>query len=642
MGRRKPLNLQGRLVIGFLIAAGLTGLVATLVGIRIINTHTIEMIHNELRQDINTARLIYNYHLERLASQVQFIALRYPLTEALTAGDDRSMLVLRRLIRSGSSPGLDMLTITDRTGTVVFRAGNPPAKGDTLREDRLIQRCLSEKTPIATSARLSLSAITRENPALAKRVSIPIIKTPHAIPIQGAALTDGMVLRAAYPITDKEGNPLGVLVGGILLNRDYTIVDAIKEFEYRETYQGHDLGFSTIFLDGVRISTNVLTADGKRAVGTVLSQEVYTHVMRGTEWIGRAFVVDDWYLSAYVPIYDLENRIIGMLYTGILEAKYRDLKRRTLWIFLGVTSLGMVIAFLISYALGVSLIRRIKVLKQAASAIADGDLSYQLPADKSSGFDTLDEAFNNMARSLQERDERLQKAFSQITSAERLTALGQMAAGVAHEINNPLGGILLYANLVLEDMDSQDPRRENMEKIIYQTHRCKEIVQNLLDFSRTPSGEMMPVDLNTIIQTSLRLVKDQSPFTGITIELSLQEDLPPIHGDRLRLEEVFLNLFANAADALGGNGVLGIRTARAGDNLIETTVADNGPGIDPAYLPHIFEPFFSTKEPGQGTGLGLSITYSIIRNHHGSVHVESTVGQGTTFTILLPIAEDHV
>ena len=149
----------------------------------------------------------------------------------------------------------------------------------------------------------------------------------------------------------------------------------------------------------------------------------------------------------------------------------------------------------------------------------------------------------------------------------------------------------------------------------------------------------MPVDINTIIQTSLRLVKDQSPFTGIPIASSLQQDLPSIQGDRLRLEEVFLNLFANAADALGGRGVLSIRTARAGDNLIEITVADNGHGIDPAFLPHIFEPFFSTKEPGQGTGLGLSITYSIVRNHHGSIHAESAIGQGTTFTILLPIAE---
>lgn len=637
MGRRKPLNLQARLVIGFLIAAGLTGLVATMVGIHIINAHTLDMLHSELRQDINTATLIYNYHLERLASQVQFVVLRYPLTKTLRTEGEENRPGLQRLIRKGPGPGLDMLTVIDRHGTVVFRAGNPAEKGDSLREDPVIRRCLQNKAPVTSTARMALAAIARENPTLANRARIALVQTPQAIPLTDTVLQEGLVLRTAYPILDGSGDLLGVLSGGILLNRDYTIVDAVKAIEYRETYQGHDMGFSTIFLGGVRIATNVIGADNQRAIGTLVSRPVYARIMQGQEWIGRAFVVNDWYMSAYVPIHDLDRHIIGMLYTGILEAKYRDLKLKTLLIFLGVTTLGMAVAFCISYALGSSIIRRIGMLKKAAKAIASGDLDYRLPTGKASGFDILDEAFNNMASSLRERDERLQKAFSQITSAERLAALGQMAAGMAHEINNPLGGILLYANLVLEDTQPDDPRRANLQKIISQTHRCKEIVQNLLDFARTPSGEMVPLDINKTIQTAINLVKDQPAFAGITIAVALPDDLPTIYGDHLRLEEVFLNLFLNAADALQGKGKLTIRTAHAGNGAIQITVADTGRGIEKAYLPHIFDPFFSTKEPGQGTGLGLSITYGIIRNHHGSIHVQSEPGQGTVFTILLPI-----
>jgi two-component system NtrC family sensor kinase len=248
----------------------------------------------------------------------------------------------------------------------------------------------------------------------------------------------------------------------------------------------------------------------------------------------------------------------------------------------------------------------------------------------------LDEAFNNMARSLKDRADRLQKAFQRITSTERLASLGQMAAGVAHEINNPLGGILLYSNLVLEEMSSGDTSRNNMEKIIYQTERCKKIVQNLLDFARTPSGDMEPLSINEVILTTLNLVKDQSIFHGIEVKTELAPELPSVMGDLSRLEEVFLNLFINAVDAMQGKGTIKISSRLSSTGMVKIYITDTGKGIDKAYLPHIFEPFFTTKEPGQGTGLGLSITYGIIQKHGGIIDVESEPGKGTTFAITLP------
>jgi two-component system NtrC family sensor kinase len=248
----------------------------------------------------------------------------------------------------------------------------------------------------------------------------------------------------------------------------------------------------------------------------------------------------------------------------------------------------------------------------------------------------LDEAFNNMARSLKDRDDRLQKAFQRITSTERLASLGQMAAGVAHEINNPLGGILLYSNLVLEEMDPDHASRKNMEKIIYQTERCKKIVQNLLDFARTPSGDMEPLRVNKVILTSLNLIKDQSIFQGIDVKTDLMDNLPLVMGDLSRLEEVFLNLFINAVDAMEGRGKIKISSRISSTGMVKIYITDTGKGIDKSYLPHIFEPFFTTKEPGQGTGLGLSITYGIIQKHGGFIDVESEPGKGTTFIITLP------
>jgi two-component system NtrC family sensor kinase len=410
-----------------------------------------------------------------------------------------------------------------------------------------------------------------------------------------------------------------------------------------EKYKGREIGVATIFQGGVRISTNVMTKDNKRAIGTILSKQVYDRVIKeGKDWVGRAFVVHDWYITTYTPIFNMDKKLIGVLYTGILEAKYRDIKWEMIWINLGITTLGMIIAFIISLRLGNTIIKRIRILKKATEAIASGNLDYKLSPDKISGFDMLDEAFNYMSRSLKDHNDQLQKMHHQLAKTEKLTALGEMAAGVAHEINNPLGGILLYSNIVLEDIPEDSPARENMQKIIYQTNRCKEIVQSLLDFARTPTGEMLPLQINQIINTSLKLVKDQSMFHGIEIEAKLAENLPETIGDRSRLEEVFLNLFINAADAMNGSGKLTIATGLSTNNSIRILISDTGKGIDKEHLSHIFEPFFTTKEPGQGTGLGLSIAYGIIQKHNGTIDAECKPGTGTTFIISLPAYKGKV
>jgi two-component system NtrC family sensor kinase len=215
-----------------------------------------------------------------------------------------------------------------------------------------------------------------------------------------------------------------------------------------------------------------------------------------------------------------------------------------------------------------------------------------------------------------------------------------MAAGVAHEINNPLGGILLYSNIILEDVAEDSPLKENIQKVIYQTNRCKEIVQSLLDFARTPTGDMIPLQINQIINTSLKLVRDQAMFHGIEIEVNLAENLPEVKGDISRLEEVFLNLFINAADAMKGGGKLTITSRLGRKDTVRITITDTGIGIDEKYISHIFEPFFTMKEPGQGTGLGLSIAYGIIKKHKGTIDVECKQGRCTTFIICLPVHKE--
>jgi len=640
------LDLQSRLALGFLIATCLTGIFATIISIWTINKSTIAEVQNRVRMDINTAKLIYNNKNEKIMSLIQFTAEGSDLHNLIKKGDTQGMRFLQELIRKGTGTQhcndnvfLDMLTVVDASGKVLFRAANPAISKDSILHDPIVRSCKGKKTPLSSTELMPIQDILRENPNLLERVQTEIIKTPLAADIKEDKLSAGMVMKAAYPVVDKKTNVLlGVLVGGVLINKDNEIVDKIKETVYHgEKYKGQDVGVATIFQGGVRISTNVMTKDNKRAIGTILSKEVYDRVIiEGKDWVGRAFVVKDWYITTYTPIFNMDNKLIGILYTGILEAKYKDIQRGMIWTNIGITILGMIIAFIISLYLGNTIIKRIRILKKATEAISSGNLDFKLSPDKISGFDMLDEAFNQMAKSLKEHNDQLQSMHQRLVKTEKLTALGQMAAGVAHEINNPLGGILLYSSLVLEDIPADSPERDNIQKIIYQANRCKEIVQSLLEFSRTPTGEMAPLNINEVINTSLKLVKDQAMFHGIEIESSFAENLPEVMGDRSRMEEVFLNLFINASDAMAGKGKMTIKTMLNKDDCVIISISDTGKGIVKEHLPHIFEPFYTTKEPGKGIGLGLSIVYGIIQKHKGTIDAESEPGRGTTFIISLP------
>jgi signal transduction histidine kinase len=231
----------------------------------------------------------------------------------------------------------------------------------------------------------------------------------------------------------------------------------------------------------------------------------------------------------------------------------------------------------------------------------------------------------------------LEETHLKLLHSEKMASLGKLAAGVAHEINNPLGGILLYANLLFEDMPPEHPQSANLKKIIDQTLRCKDIVKELLDFGHQAEHNMVMCDINQILEQSISLLSRQSSFHNIQIIEDIDPHLIPIIADPGQLNQVFINLITNAADAMNGTGILTVRTySLLEEGKVGVEISDTGCGIPPEVLPRIFDPFFTTKDMGKGTGLGLSTVYGIIEEHGGTIDVRSQPNQGSTFILRLP------
>ena len=230
----------------------------------------------------------------------------------------------------------------------------------------------------------------------------------------------------------------------------------------------------------------------------------------------------------------------------------------------------------------------------------------------------------------------LEEAEIQLLQSEKIASLGRLAAGVAHEINNPLAGILIYAEMLMRDVKHNPQWRQDLQEIIDQTLRCKQIVIRLLEFSRQPLGHKISFEVNELLDRSVALLSNL--FQEIDFELDLQFDLPPVVGDSGQIQQVFTNIITNAAYAMDGKGRLVISSSFDQDGgKVVLTFTDTGPGIQPEIADKIFEPFFTTRRPGEGTGLGLSVAYGIVQQHGGEIQAGNAPGGGAEFIITLPL-----
>jgi two-component system, NtrC family, sensor kinase len=646
-------SIRARLTKIFALTILIPSMVTATVGVLMIREQVYVQAQARMTSDLETAKLIYLNNLERLKESLRIHATRMVIYLALERRDPSALSAEMEKIRT--SERLDILTIMDASGKVFYRTRNSLVAGDDARHDEFVKYVLENRAPVSSTAILPREELLKESPELAAKAGMEITPTPMAGPSGKTSITSGMLLRGAAPVFTVNGRFLGVLVGGILLNRNYDLVDRVRTTVFKEeAYKGLPIGTATIFQDDVRISTNVMNADGSRAITTRVSDEVAAAVlMRGETYRGRAFVVNDWYIAAYTPIRDLLGSVIGMLYVGTLERPYQDILWRNIYVFVGITLLAVALVSMVAISVAHYISEPIHAMATAARKIAEGDYSQKVSVATNDEIGFLARNFNQMVselvrahQELREWGETLEKKVEQRTAelkdmhahliqTEKLAGVGKLAAGVAHEINNPLTCVLTNSSLMLSDLAPDDPWREDLQSIVDETLRCRKIVKGLLDFSRQTKPQKQALDLNGVAEDVLALVKNQASFQNITIEMELDPKLPAVFADRDQIRQVVLNLLLNAADAMFRGGELHIRSRYdTASNHVELSICDNGQGIPVEIRDKLFEPFFTTKKTG--TGLGLAVAYGIMQRHKGELRVESTPGRGTTVTMVLP------
>lgn len=370
-----------------------------------------------------------------------------------------------------------------------------------------------------------------------------------------------------------------------------------------------------------------------------------------------------------------DQKVLGVIETDFSTATVDKTIRQNR---IGTILFGGLFVSIISVTLCIILYnfvsKPISLLEEGMKRIAQGDLDYEIKINTSDEMGLLARTFNNMTKDIkrykenmenwtktleeeiQKKTAEIMKAHEQLINAEKLASLGRMAAGVAHELNSPLTGIVTFAHLMLKRLPPENKQdREDLEIIIEQANRCSKIIKGLLGFSRKATAERVEININTLLDSTIAMVRNQAKFHNIKFVLNYDESLPMIHVDPNQMQQVFLNLLINAADAMNERGQITIATRTVGESeetpwfkmghphegkkYIEIEFTDTGPGIPEEYMGKIFEPFFTTKPVGKGTGLGLAVSYGIIKRHGGNITVRSEPGKGASFFIRLPVEE---
>ncbi len=497
-------------------------------------------------------------------------------------------------------------------------------------------------------------------PHLAQRLNIALIPTQGAAPSTRSVEDQALVMLASHAITDAQGQPMAWLRAGVLLNQNLALIDHINHIVYPEgSLPLGSVGTATLFLDDVRVTTNVRLFQDQRAIGTRVSKAVREAVLvRGETWLDRAFVVNDWYVSAYEPLHNGQGARVGMLYVGYLETPFRQTKYGILALIVGIFAIAMVLAAWLSLRWARSIFQPVELMNRTMQQVEDGNAAARvgpLPQQDELGAlanhldqllvavddktrtlqrwgQELDAKVTERTRALAESHQSLKQAQAQLVKSEKLAAIGQLTASVAHEINNPIAVMQGNLDLVRETLGQQAlPIAPELKLMDQQIERMRLIVTQLLQYARPNdyAGYVEAVNVNDALTSSLVLVEHLLNRTHIRVQRQWQASRR-VHINRQELQQVLINLMINAIQAMPEGGELLLRTTDQTDAQghagVRIEVCDTGTGLSQANLELLFSPFYTTKNDGNGLGLWISV--GLVERYGGSIRAGNRRDQG--------------
>ncbi len=649
----RKLSFQGKIFFYFTLILILMGALVLLIWSLPLFQFVLEETRSRVKIDLGVTRKFLDKEAEKSVLILALLADKRRLVDSLEKSQPIPSEVESWIQKKRADSGFDFLSLCDREGEVILRTRFPYHKGDSVLSNPLVLKA-SQGENASGILIIPAEFLKREGEGLSSQAYVQLVSTPRAHPRSEEVETSGMVLAAAVPVCAEDGTIIGVLYGGILLNRNYELVDRIRDMVFEEKeYKGRPLGTVTIFQEDVRITTNVREKDGSRAIGTRVSREVYEKVLKkGDTWLGRAFVVNSWYISAYEPIYSPEDKIIGMLYVGILENKYVDVRNRAFLSFLPIFFGGIVAVLILSYLLARGLSEPIKRLIKATDRITKGKTfvpsegEEKYPRIETLPYREIQELignFNRMAVSLYKRETELKKANKDLMQVNRHYM--EMLGFVTHEIKNRIGIILGSAHNLSQGVvgTPRGEQKKMVDILLRNSERLSDMIKNYLDLSRIERKELEvnkeEVEFRTeVLEVVLREFESQLQSKDMRFHMNTPHSLK-IMADPDLLKIVMENLLSNAIKYGTKKGAIEVNATKEGTQM-KVSVWNAGEGIPKEKRDRLFIKFMRLRgekfREERGSGLGLFVTKEIIQKHGGKIWVESEEGKWVNFIFTLP------
>lgn len=628
------------------------------------NTNYHKLLIFKVGSDLVTAHEYFDRVVKGVGLRVEALAGAQRLQQALREG--RREAVEAELDAVRRRDGLDFMYVLDPSGKVRHAVAAQAETSDHARWPVVggaLRGTAGSAVDVYDAAQLdAIDASLRD------RASLNLVPTALAAPDERQSETRGMIIHAAAPVMNAAGQVLAVVEGGMLLNGNLGFVDTINAIIYRDgSLPLGSRGTATLFLGDTRIATNVRLFEGERALGTRVSQSVREFVLeRGNTWLDTAFVVNDWYVSGYEPVLDSFGQRVGMLYVGFLEEPFRSAKENALAVIFVLFAIISLFGCAWSLHWARSIFRPIERMNLAIARIDGGEAEARVGATGSRDelgrlagefdhlLDVLAQKRNELQRwandldlkvaertaELEQANDHLRVAQRQLVMSEKLAAIGELTAGVAHEINNPIAVIQGNLDVLREVLGpAAAPVSAEIRLVDEQINRIRVIVTKLLQFARPGefAGYVEAVDCSAVLADCLVLSRHHLARSSIRLEQRYAATRQ-VGINRQELQQVLINLMVNAVQAMPNGGVLTLASCDwEQDGMVRGVridVSDTGEGIRAEDIGRIFDPFFTTKKL-QGTGLGLSISYSLIERYGGRITVESVYGEGATFSVWL-------